>query len=202
MLSNKALKCIWNVFKQFLLCSLFRFLTLCFASDSCLWCQFPIWPKGIPESTNVVNQHLLAEYPVHGVPDLLVDGSSKRDLNESNQCSSHPFKHSSKLENLPNEHETRFSQGILLPIHIIPIIGQVAVLFYLLLEDREAASQAAGHIPGIAQLNSSTDPSCPLPLCPYSSTFCPRGQPDSSQIQSLKEANWSLGAGAGRGNTL
>lgn len=83
LLSNKALKCIWNVLEQLLLCSLLRLLTLCHASDSCWRCQFPVWPKGIPESTDVVDQHLLAGDPAHRVADLLVDGSSKRDLNKS-----------------------------------------------------------------------------------------------------------------------
>lgn len=60
----------WNVLKQLLLCSLFCFLTLFFASD-CGWRrQFPMWPKSIPENVDVVNQHLLTENPVHGVPDL------------------------------------------------------------------------------------------------------------------------------------
>lgn len=84
LLSNKALKCIWNVLKQLLLCSLFCLLTLCFASDSSWWRQYPIGPKSIPEGIDVVNQHLLTEYPVHCIPDLFVDGSSKSDLNESN----------------------------------------------------------------------------------------------------------------------
>lgn len=60
----------WNVFEQFLLGSLFCFLTLFFASDCGRWCQSPIRPKSIPENTDVVNQHLLTENPVHCVPDL------------------------------------------------------------------------------------------------------------------------------------
>ena len=60
----------WNVLEQLLLCSLLRLLTLCHASDSCWRCQFPVWPKGIPESTDVVDQHLLAGDPAHRVADL------------------------------------------------------------------------------------------------------------------------------------
>ena len=70
LLSNKALKHIWNVFEQLLPGSLFCFLALFFASDCGRWCQFPIGPKSIPEKADVVNQHLLTENPIHCVPDL------------------------------------------------------------------------------------------------------------------------------------
>lgn len=105
---------------------------------------------------------------------------------------------SSKFENLPDQHETRLSQGILLPVHIIPVIGQVAVFFYLLLGMGSIARSRSWTQEKAVE--SSTDSKCPLVLYPYSTPAHRQGQPDSTAR--FKARNKLTGAGAGGGEGM